>query len=268
MAAWALALVGAACVGGRSPEAATRRTLDVRFAPLVERLSEPGGYFDTDNLISNERSYLHVVGGLAERNLAGGAYIGVGPDQNFSYIAAVRPAVAFIVDIRRDNLLQHLLFKALFARSRNRLEYLCLLHGRPIPEDVDAWGSRSVDELVAYVDSTPATAGATRAAADTVLATVQRFEVPLSPEDVATLRRFHETFIAAGLDLRFQSFGRAPLPHYPTLRQLVLETDRHGQRAGYLADEAAFRFVQDLQARDLVIPVVGDFAGDRALAAI
>ncbi len=268
VAALALVLAGAACVGGRSPETATRRPLDVRFAPLVERLSEPGGYFDTDNLISNERSYLHVVGGRADRGLAGGAYIGVGPDQNFSYIAAVRPAVAFIVDIRRDNLLQHLLFKALFARARNRLEYLCLLHGRPIPEDLDAWGGRPVDDLVAYIDATPATAGAARAATDSILATVHGFGVPLSPQDVTTIRRFHETFITVGLDLRFQSFGRGPLPHYPTLRQLVLETDRRGQRAGYLADEGAFRFVQDLQARDLVIPVVGDFAGDHALAAI
>ena len=54
------------------------------FAARVAQLSEPGGYFDTDNLISNERSYLHVVPALRAAGLAGGAYIGVGPDQNFS----------------------------------------------------------------------------------------------------------------------------------------------------------------------------------------
>src|SRR5215207_7700196 len=83
---------------------------DSAFAALVARLSEPGGYFDTDNLISNESSYLHAVGRLRALRGAGptGAYVGVGPDQNFSYIAAARPKVAFIVDIRRDNLLQHL----------------------------------------------------------------------------------------------------------------------------------------------------------------
>jgi hypothetical protein len=36
-------------------------------------------------------------------------------DQSFSYIAAIRPAVAFMIDIRRDNLLMHLMFKALPA---------------------------------------------------------------------------------------------------------------------------------------------------------
>ena len=101
------------------------------FAAQVESLSEPNGYFDTDNLISNERSYLEVLTDLDRRNVRGGAYIGVGPDQNFSYIAHIRPSVAFILDIRRDNLLLHLLFKAIFQQSRTRIEYLAVrLHRR------------------------------------------------------------------------------------------------------------------------------------------
>src|SRR3954451_3361013 len=85
------------------------------LAALVEQLSEEGGEFDTDNLISNERSYLEVMPALKAAGVSGGAYIGVGPDQNFSYIAQLRPSIAFIIDIRRDNLLLHLLFKSLFA---------------------------------------------------------------------------------------------------------------------------------------------------------
>src|SRR2546426_12768429 len=95
------------------------------FAALSARLSEPGGYFDSDNLISNETSYLHVIGKLRELGVSGGVYVGVGPDQSFSYIAKIRPKMAIIIDIRKDNLLQHLLFKAMFGRSRSRIEYLC-----------------------------------------------------------------------------------------------------------------------------------------------
>src|SRR5579859_3489960 len=87
------------------------------FAHLVESLSEPGGYFDSDNIITNEMSYLKVLDILRAHDIHGGAYVGVGPDQNFSYIAATRPSIAFVIDIRRDNLLEHLLFKALFAAS-------------------------------------------------------------------------------------------------------------------------------------------------------
>ncbi|MGH9936732.1 MAG: hypothetical protein ACREAM_10835, partial [Blastocatellia bacterium] len=122
-----------------------------RFAQIVGKFSEPNGYFDSDNLISNEASYLHVMGKMRQMNVSGGAYIGVGPDQNFSYIAQIRPAIVFITDIRRDNLLQHLFFKSLFALSRNRLEYLCLLFGRPLPPDLKSWDSRSLQEIVAYL---------------------------------------------------------------------------------------------------------------------
>ena len=50
-------------------------------------------------------------------------------------IAQVKPAIAYIVDIRRENLLLHLLFKALFAQARTRAEYLAMLTGRAPPAD-------------------------------------------------------------------------------------------------------------------------------------
>lgn len=238
------------------------------FGRLVERLSEPGGYFDTDNLISNERSYLHVMGALDRLGVRGGAYIGVGPDQNFSYIARVRPGIAFIIDIRRDNLLQQLMFKALFALSANRAEYLHLLLGRPVPRNVERWDERPLDALVAWIDDTPATRASAAAARAAVLAEVRRAGVPLSTDDLETIERFHSTFIEAGLNLRFTSTGRAPRWYYPTLRQLILETDLDGRMASYLANEADFRFLKELQRRNLIVPVVGDLAGPHALAAI
>src|ERR671938_477777 len=122
------------------------------FAALSLRLSEPGGYFDSDNLISNETSYQHVLIKMRELGVAGGVYLGVGPDQNFTYIARIRPRMAIIIDIRRDNLLQHLLFKALFGRARNRIEYLCLFFGKPFPK-TKGWEQRSIKEMLEYLDS-------------------------------------------------------------------------------------------------------------------
>src|SRR5437762_12116713 len=99
-----LALLLAGVMAG-APAAASRAQSPSPFAAQIAALSEPAGYFDTDNLISNERSYLQVLQDLRRRNVRGGAYIGVGPDQNFTYIAEIRPTIAFIVDVRRDNLL-------------------------------------------------------------------------------------------------------------------------------------------------------------------
>ena len=100
------------------PSAQRTRTISAaEFSRLIREFSEPEGYFFSDNFTSNETAYLHVVDKLKELGVSGGAYLGVGPEQNFSYIAKIRPEIAFIVDIRRQAMLQHLLYKALFHLS-------------------------------------------------------------------------------------------------------------------------------------------------------
>jgi hypothetical protein len=241
---------------------------DTAFARTIERLSEPGGYFDSDNLISNEASYLHVLGRLREIGTTGGAYIGVGPDQNFSYIAHIRPRIAYLIDIRRDNLLHHLLYKAIFAHARNRVEFLALLTGRAAPDDAARWDDRDIADIVAYIDARPADRQRHQAAVERLRTTIRDFGVPLDRGDFETIENIHGAFHEAGLDLRFTSLGRGPRPYYPTLRQLLLETDRAGAKASYLANEADFRFLKSLHEAHRIIPVVGDLAGPHALRAI
>jgi hypothetical protein len=172
----------------------------------------------------------------------------------------VRPSVAYIIDIRRDNLLLHLLFKALFARAPDRAGYLALLTGRSPPV---LPASAIVDDLVRAIADAP------RAPEPTDLdATIRGFGVPLSPADLATIRRFHGAFIQRGMALQFNSHGRPPQSHYPTLRDLIVATDRAGHAWHYLAAEADYQFVRQLHARDRIIPVVGDVSGPHALRAI
>jgi hypothetical protein len=238
------------------------------FAARITSLSEAPGYFDTDNLISNERSYLQVIPDLRAPEIRGGAYIGVGPDQNFSYIAAVRPSVAFIIDVRRDNMLLHLLFKALFQLTRTRVEYLSLLFGRPVPVRVNPWRDASIDRLVQYVDSARVDASANEKLRVRITDAITDFGVALSRDDLETIDRFHRRFIDAGLALQFQSTGRAPQSHYPTYRELLVARAPDGKPRHYLAAEDSFQIVKALQASDLIIPVVGNLSGPSALASV
>jgi hypothetical protein len=241
------------------------------FAGRVAALSEPGGYFDTDNLISNERSYLHVapeLRALSAQASVNGVYLGVGPDQNFSYIAQLRPAMAIIVDIRRDNVLRLLLFKALFAQAKTRVEYLALLTGRDPPAG-DGWARQSIETIVRAIDqATPIASGQVAAMQARLLAVIDGFGVPLSKSEHQTITGFHRRFMASGLSLQFNSTGRAPQFDYPTYRDLLLEVDRLRKYQSFLASEADFRFVKSLQARNLIIPAVGDLSGSTALAAV
>jgi hypothetical protein len=244
------------------------QTTSTGFAVRVAALSEPGGYFDTDNLISNERSYLQVFPELERRGVRGGAYIGVGPDQNFSYIAALRPSVAFIVDIRRDNLLLHLLFKALFDQAQTRIQYLALLFGRPAPADLAAWRNVPVEQLAEYIRRPAQDHPALNAARARLARAIRGFGVPLSADDLATISRFHRRFVEGGLELQFETTGRAPQSYYPTYRDLLLGTDGGGRQRNYLASEESFQFIKTMQARDRIVPVVGNLSGVKALAGI
>src|SRR4030095_15044141 len=237
------------------------------FAALSARLSEPGGYFDSDNLISNETSYLHVITKLREIGVSGGVYVGVGPDQSFSYIAKIRPKLAIMIDIRRDNLLQHLLFKSLFGRARNRIEYLCEFFGKPIPK-TKGWENRSIKELVDYIDSTASDQRLFEKSLKDVRQDVQKYGIPLSQSDLESIAKVQRAFYSAGLDIRYSSYHRPPRSIYPPYRDLLLETDLSGNQQNYFNSEEEFQFLKKLEDQDLIVPVVGDLSGPQALKAI
>jgi YD repeat-containing protein len=248
--------------------ATAQRTSDTSFAGMVARLSEQGGYFDSDNIVTNEASYLHVASQLAKVGVHGGVYIGVGPDQNFSYIALIHPAVAFMLDIRRDNMLEHLMYKSLFAMSRNRLEFLLHLLGKPVPSDVDAWSNRPIADILAYVNSVHVDSQAVQSTRRASNERILKFGVPLTPRDRETIDRYRAAFVQEGLETRFSSLGRNNRFDYPSFGRLIMETDREGRRRSYLADEKAFQYVRTMQLSDKIIPVVGNVAGEKAVRAI
>ena len=133
----ALLVAAAACVPpaprAEAQEGMPQKLSDEAFWKMVTEFSEPNGFFRSDNFVSNEVTFQHVIPDLLRTVPPGGVYLGVGPDQNFTYIVALRPKVAFIVDIRRGNLLQHLMYKALIETSTDRADFLAKLFARPRP---------------------------------------------------------------------------------------------------------------------------------------
>src|SRR5437762_12733537 len=110
---------------------------DQEFWRMVSDFSETGGVFQTE-FMSNEDSSQFVIPTLKQTTRRGGVYIGVGPEQNFTYIAAIQPRLAFVIDIRRDNMLEHLMYKALFELSADRAEFLSRLFSRKRPPGLKA----------------------------------------------------------------------------------------------------------------------------------
>ena len=243
------------------------------FSRIIQQFSEEGGYFQSDNFTSNETAYLHILSRLEELGVRGGAYVGVGPEQNFTYIAKIRPRIAFIVDIRRQAMIQHLMYKAVFHLAETRAQFLAWLFSEPIPGRTVLVAQAPVEDLLAYVTTAPAAPEAFRANLAAIRRTIEReFRFPLSREDAESLEYVYSAFWQANLRISFR-FGTRGYPSvwqggFPTLRDLILATDQNGSKGNFLASEADYQFVRSLHRQNRIIPVVGDFAGPKAIAAV
>jgi hypothetical protein len=260
----AITLSGALCAP--RPISVPEYSLSVReFVQLIRDLSEPEGYFDSDNFVSNERAYLKILPELHRQGVSGGAYIGVGPDQNYSYIAHVKPQIAFIMDIRRQNALQHLYFKALFQLSSGRLQYLERLFGKHIDTSTRIPQRDSIADLLHLIDASPLDKKFAEKKQVEAIQVIQSWKPGLSGADYESIRFITQAFMANGPDLKFASFNRPPRSQYPSYRQLLEETDSEGVQSSYLASEENFLFIKKMHHQNRIVPIVGDLAGSYAL---
>jgi hypothetical protein len=263
-----LALVCVAQIGcgliGRRSSTLPAELRDREFWELSTSLSEaPGTFEHSDNLVSNEIRYVHLVRMLRP---SGGVYVGVGPEQNFSYIARLEPAMAFIVDIRQENRNLHLLYKALFELSADRADFLSHLFSRARPASASA-AATAQDLFTVY---------------DTLKADARLFEVnlqlvrdhlvdlhgfTLSPNDLAWIEHAFRAFYTNGPDLHYGRLGASESPG-PSYRTLMTVADVGGHNRSYLATEESFALIKDLHRRNMIVPVVGDFAGVKAVRGV
>jgi len=246
---------------------------DREYWALIEQLSEPEGSFvsnsgSPDNLLSNESTVSVMAAAAAERVKPGGVYLGVGPEQNFTYIAAMRPRMAFVTDIRRGNLHLHLLYKALFEMSPDRQNFVSRLFSRTRPDGLS--GSLTASRLLnAYLAATPVTETVfhSNLAAVTDHLTKTR-RLPLAAADRSGIEYVYRQFYRFGPAIDYVSSTRGTSGSAGSYARIQSTVDARGVERTYLAGDEAFEYVKSLQHRNLIIPVVGDFAGPKALRAI
>lgn len=243
---------------------------------MIVDMSEPGGWFRSENFVSNEMGLQHVIARLRTIAPPGGVYVGVGPEQNFTYIAALEPRIAFIVDIRRQNLLQHLWYKAVFELSPTRAEFLARLFGRPLPADAATSLTWSSDSIMQRLERTaPDTAFFRRTFAEVRTHLLQTKRMALDSSDLATLAYVDSVFFLSGPSLNYSSgsgnggsFGRGFGRGMPSFSQIARTTDSAGANLGFLGTERGYGIVREMERRNLIVPLVGNFAGPKALRAV
>jgi hypothetical protein len=239
------------------------RLSDRDYWHLMSSMSEEGGSFVSDNIISNEIDYQRVIPTLV-RVPPGRAYIGVGPEQNFTYIVALKPSIAFIVDLQRSNAMLHLLYKALIEMSNSRTEFVSRLFARSLPSRVQE--DIGPAEMFATTERIPVS---DRLANDTLRDVLRLLErqhhFPLTEAQRTAIGSAYRSLVAGGPSLRGDYGGGSWIPSYA---ELIGATDGDGRNRGYLSSENTFQIVRRYERDNLIVPVVGDFAGPVALRAI
>jgi hypothetical protein len=277
--------VASACTTRADAQRVPTRLADSTFWRLMTELSEPWGTFRSENFVSNETALQWVIPKLVRRVPPGGVYMGVAPDQNFTLITALRPSIAFIVDIRHQNAVEHLMYKALIETSTDRADFLARLFARAPLTGVDSTSSAA--QLFAALEKQPADSARYRATLRAItarLTDVHRFA--LSDSERVSLGCVYGAFFTQGPDLTYgyASECNNPGPYGyavggtggfrrggfrgPTYQAMLTETDSAGVNWSYLGSERAFRALKDMEERNLIVPLTGDFAGPKALRAV
>jgi hypothetical protein len=240
---------------------------DAEFWRLSADLSEPGGSFRSDNILSNEIGFQTIIPDL-QNIVKPGIYMGVGPEQNFTYIAALKPKMAIITDIRRGNLQLHLMYKALFGLATDRADFVGLLFSKKRPASLTA--ASTVDEIFTQYDSLPVSEAVYHETWTRIVdhLTKAPHTLPLGSDDIDGIKYVFDHFYNYGTAINYssnQGGGRGQMASYESL---MLTNDGTGTKRSYLATNEAFQFLQDLEARNLIVLATGDFAGPKALRAV
>jgi len=263
---------------------------DQQFWALSKDSSEQDGTFRSDNLLSNETTFQYVIPDLLKSTKQGRVYMGVGPEQNFTYIAALRPAMAVIVDIRHGNLDVHLMYKALFELSRDRAEFVSRLFSLKRPEGLTAKSSaREIFNAYLSADGSKELYDENLKAIVDQLRTKHGFA--LTAGDLDGIAWALGNFYQFGPSINYNSSLNSNVPpaivgasggfgggrggggrgggnNSVNYASLMMADNGNGQYASYLANEENFAFLKDLETRNMLVPVVGDFGGNKAIRAV
>lgn len=247
-------------------DALPTRLTDAEFWKLQADISEPGGYFQIrDNFTSNEMEVGALFTMLRESNVAGDVYMGVGPEQNFTYIASIRPRMAFIVDIRRQAVVQHLMFKAFFELAKDRADFISILFAKPRPPGLDS--STSIQGIWdAYRNVATDSALATKNYARVTRHLFETHGFTFTQDERETLKYVFDAFYGYGPSIATRGFANGRGGDFAELTGY--STDRTGLPRSFLSSEENYRTIKSLHERNLIVPVSGDFAGPKAVRAI
>jgi hypothetical protein len=164
------------------------------------------------------------------------------------------------------------MYKALIEQSSDRADFISRLFSKKRPPGLGP--ASSVVDLFSAFARVPTVEDLYRLNVAAIRSALfERHKFPLSADDLEQIERIYFAFFWDGPGIRYSAStvgfgGRGFGGNFPTYEDLMMQTDWDGKHWSYLASEEKFQALKALQERNLIVPVVGNFAGPRALRAV
>jgi hypothetical protein len=171
------------------------------------------------------------------------------------------------------------MYKALFEMSKDRADFVSRLFSRKRPEGLTA-ESTPKDLFEAYLQTERS-----KELFDSTLVAIQehlqkKHGFPLSDGDLEGIEWALGNYYRYGPGINYNSSASEAAPEIVgatgfgrrgggfggvTYADLMMADDNMNQFRSYLANEENFLFMKDLESRNMLVPVVGDFGGSKAI---
>lgn len=234
------------------------------FFELLKWLDEPPtGPSSADNLMTNEDSLASVMDQIRSESPPGTVFLGVGPDQNYTFIATARPIEAYLLDYRKKNQLLHLMHLALIAKSPNRIDYLENYWARRVkvglisPPNDDH--SKTTEKLLLLFRRSELDQQFLAQNIGDVMSELLNSQF-LDANEIEEVGRIQKRLAGPGPEARFLA-----LKMYPTIASLISMKTRAGKPGHWLAGDDYYQEVRELCFQQKIYPVVGDWSGQLCL---
>jgi hypothetical protein len=176
--------------------------------------------------------------------------------------------MAFIVDIRRQAVMQHLMFKAVFELAPDRADFISTLFSKPRPAGLDT--STSIQKVWEAYWNLPSDSALYRANYGKILDLLTKTRgFTFTEDETAQLKWVYDNFFGYGPVISTRGSPGGGMGNGTTFADLTgYSHDASGTPRSFLSSEENYQFVRQLHMNNMIVPVSGDFGGPKAIRAI
>jgi len=158
-------------------------------------------------------------------------------------------------------MLELLMYKALFELSPDRATFVGNLFSRARPSGLDI--RTSADALFAAYEKAKVDPAFYTKNLQAINASLTRHGFQLSSEDLGKIEYVFQVFSKGGpgITYEFSSASPSSLVNPTSYARIMTTTDPSGKNSSFLANEDSYQYVREMQRKNLIVPLVGDFAG-------